>query len=161
MRVSINSPIARLMVDLPESKVIELMRLALDNASGTPAPVIKTPTTVAKPTPTPPPKAEPAGKVATKEEPKEYKGFLFIECESCGNFKKFMPKTPISKYHCDCGHYTSLKGMKELFVDCKCGAHFKYMTNAKENTLVIECLSCGSPVDLEYHEKNGNYQTIK
>lgn len=172
MRVSINSPLASLVVDLKEEQVLELMREVLDKVSGkviksTPpiqevAPKIQVPV-VEKVTPPAPP--EPVKKAVkettTPQEPKEYKGFLYIECEECGNFKSFMPKTPISQFICDCGHKTALRDMKELYVDCKCGAHFKYMTNAKESVIAINCFKCGSPVDLEYHGKNNNYQTIK
>lgn len=173
MRVSINSSIVSLVVDLQEEQVLELMREVLDRVSGkvvksTPpvqevAPKIQAPVIEKVTPPTPP---EPVKKVVidppkTPQEQKEYKGFLYIECEECGNFKAFMPKTPIHKYHCDCGHETKLWDLKEMYVDCKCGQSFKYQTNAKESVIAIDCYACGSPVDLEYHERRDNYQTIR
>lgn len=90
-----------------------------------------------------------------------YKGFMYLVCEKCGKFKGFMPKNPISEYRCDCGHTTKLEGMKAMYVVCKCGQKFKYLTNSAGSTLSIDCYNCGAPVDLEYHEKNQVYQTIQ
>lgn len=89
-----------------------------------------------------------------------YKGFLYLQCEECGKFKGFMPKNPISEYHCDCGHTTKLKDMKAMYVNCECGQKFKYLTNATGDTVTIDCYNCGSPVDLEYHGVKNNYQTM-
>lgn len=171
MRVSINSSIASLVVDLQEEQVLELMREVLDRVSGkvvksTPpvqevVPKIQAPVIEKVNPPTLPEPVKRAVKVETPQEQKDYKGFLYIECEQCGNFKAFMPKTPINRFRCDCGHETKLRDLKEMYVDCKCGQSFKYMTNAKESVIAIDCYGCGAPVDLEYHEKNGNYQTIK
>lgn len=179
MRVSINSSIASLVVDLKEEQVLELMRTVLDKVSGKPVSV-PTPTQVVAAPPMiqqvpvekviPVPVTEPVKKVvresttpipATPKTQKEYKGFLYIECEECGNFKAFMPKTPINRFRCDCGHETKLQDLKEMYVDCKCGKSFKYMTNAKDSVISIECYACGAPVDLEYHERKDNYQTIQ
>lgn len=179
MRVSINSSLASLVVDLTEEQALSLIKTALDLVSGktsTPAPKpiqVYNPASMVPPAPpTPPPapkvipkpvpvKTKQTEKVETPQEQKDYKGFLYIECEQCGSFKAFMPKTPINRFRCDCGHETKLRDLKEMYVDCKCGQSFKYQTNAKDSVIAIDCYGCGAPVDLEYHEKNGNYQTIK
>lgn len=162
MRLSLNSPVARLVVDIPEEQIMELMRLALDKASGTtPAPVIKTVEKKEVPvTPKPEPKKEVVK--TTTPEAKEYSGFLHIKCESCGKFRSFMPKNPIKQNGCkECGHVTDLKDMKELYVDCECGAKFKYLTNADDPTITMECYKCGTPIDLEHNRKHNTYQTMK
>lgn len=43
-----------------------------------------------------------------EQEPDEYKGFLMIKCEKCGEIKGFCAKTPISEYRCQCGGKTKL-----------------------------------------------------
>ena len=35
------------------------------------------------------------------------------------------------------------------------------MTNLTENMATMDCIKCGAPVDLEYHEKDNEYRTIK
>lgn len=97
-----------------------------------------------------------------RHEPTEaaYKGFLYIKCEKCGSVKGFFTRTPIKKNRCRCGHETELRGLKPLYVNCKCGANFKYQTNLTDNVASIDCINCGSPVDLEYHDKKGVYSTI-
>ena len=165
MKIRIDTPVVRLSADLTEEQVAEILGIALDYATGldshsshepkTPTPVVET-----SPEPTEPvmqwnPKApEPIKTV-------EFKGFLYLKCEECGKFKGFMPKTPISNYRCDCGHITQLKGMMVMRVNCKCGAKFKYLTNAKDSVISIDCYNCGSPVDLEYHERKQEYLTIE
>lgn len=173
MRVSINSAIASLVVDLKEEQVMSLIKTALDLVSGDTITPVPKPIQVYNPAsmvpPAPPtlkaiPKTVPVKteQDAEKEEPKEYKGFLYLQCEECRTLKAFMPKNPISKYFCECGHQTALKDLVEMKVKCtKCGSSFKYMTNAMDSVISIDCLSCGAPVDLEYYEKDNEYKTIK
>lgn len=164
MKIRIDTPMARLTADLTKEQVTEILGIALDYAVGfeslvSSEPCITTPAVESAPAP-----AEPVQKWThpIQEVPKnEYKGFLYLVCEDCGKMKGFMPKTPITKYRCDCGHITYLKDMKAMRVECKCGAKFKYTTNAKGNVLSIDCYNCGSPVDLEYHERKQEYVTIK
>lgn len=97
-----------------------------------------------------------------RHEPAEtgYKGFLYIKCEACGTTKGFCVKSPIKENRCSCGHVTELRNLKPLYVNCKCGDSFKYRTNLTDRVASIDCINCGSPVDLEYHEKNDVYVTI-
>ena len=168
MKLRLDTPIAKLTVDLPEEQVFEILGIALDYATGfspEEVPVVKEPP---KPTPTPVPVVTSA---PAPEEPKkerkydvpnatEFKGFLYLRCDVCGKFKAFMPKSPISHYKCDCGEKTELKDVRVMKVQCKCGQKFKYLTNAKDDLISIDCLACGSPVDLEYHERKHEYVTI-
>lgn len=165
MRIRIDTPIAKLTADLTEEQVAEILGITLDYALGLDSSVStkpKNPTPVVETVPAP---AEPVPN-RTNEVPAlnptkaEYKGFLYLQCEECKKFKGFMPKSPISDYHCDCGHTTHLKDMKALYVTCKCGSEFKYLTNSKDEYVTIDCLNCGAPVDLEYHSRNHNYTTI-
>lgn len=107
---------------------------------------------------TPEPKPQPE----QRPEPPEtgYKGFLYIKCESCGYTKGFCTKQPIKETRCNCGHFTKLRNLKSLYVNCKCGETFKYRTNLTDRMATINCLKCGSPVDLEYHDKKNLYATI-
>lgn len=163
MKIRIDTPVARLTADLTEEQVAEILGIALDYAVGyesinSSKPQTPTPTVETAPAP-----AEPVLNKTYKAPESvraEFKGFLYLKCEECGKFRPFMPKTPISKYRCDCGHTTYLKDMKAMRVKCKCGASFKYLTNATDSVLSIDCYNCGSPVDLEYHERKKEYVTI-
>ena len=164
MWIKIDTPIARMSVDLTEDQVAEILGIALDYAVGydpSKSSESKTTSTVVGIAPAP---AEPVQSKATPvpEIPAraEYKGFLYLQCKDCGKMKGFMPKTPISKYHCDCGSTTYLNHMRVMRVECKCGQKFKYLTNALDNMLSIDCLNCGSPIDLEFHERKQEYVTI-
>ena len=111
-----------------------------------------------------PPIHTPAPKPQQEERPEPaeagYKGFLYIKCDHCGTAKGFCTKTPIKTSRCSCGHFSLLRNLKPLYVNCKCGESFKYMTNLTDSVASINCIACGSPVDLEYHEKKGVYATI-
>lgn len=166
MKIRINTPLARIEADLQEDQVKDLLRIALQYATG--GQQSRTPSMkelFKEPWP-----YEPAPKVFIpddKPKPNEdqtetdYKGFLYIKCEACGNTKGFCAKTPIKEARCDCGHATPLKDLKPLYVHCKCGESFKYRTNLTDDTATINCIKCGSPVDLEYHGKKNVYETIK
>jgi hypothetical protein len=170
-----NTPVARLAVDLPEDRVMALLRMALNYASGMTgdieleekpvnapaAKIIKNPIAntanvriVAETKPSLPEEE------IKKPGPAAYKGFLYVKCESCGKTRGFCVKTPIKKHSCECGHTTALEDMKPMTVKCKCGAYFTYLTNITDTITSIDCLKCGAPVDLEYHEKNNEYTTI-
>ena len=161
MKIRIDTPIARLAADLPEDRVKDLLRIALEYATGGTGSVSR-PVDAAQP-------GNPAPKISfPKEDPKPkegptgtgYKGFLYIKCEECESTKGFCVKAPLRESRCDCGHTTPLEGLKPMFVKCKCGESFKYMTNLTENTASMNCIHCGAPVDLVYHEKNRTYETI-
>lgn len=95
-----------------------------------------------------------------EQEPEEYKGFLMIKCEKCGEIKGFCAKTPISEYRCQCGGKTKLRNLKMVHLHCKCGSYFKYKTNITDERFEYNCLTCGSPVDLELNGRRNTYVTI-
>ena len=165
MHIRIETPIAKLTADLTEEQVAEILGITLDYALGldssvSPKPINPTHAEVSAPAPTEPVQKR-THSLSDFPDKVEYKGFLFLKCEECGKFKGFMPKSPINKYRCDCGHTTHLKDIRAMRVECKCGASFKYLTNSKDNVISIDCYNCGSPVDLEYHERKKEYVTIK
>lgn len=169
MKISLNSPVARLAVDLPEEHVTALLRMALNYASGMTGDIeldekpVKAPAekiVVAAPATIHKAPTEPAGEIQ-KPAPKAYTGYLYVKCESCGKTKGFCVKTPIKRHSCECGHATALENLKPMTAKCKCGAYFKYLTNLTDTVVSIDCHKCGAPVDLEYHEKNNEYTTIK
>lgn len=161
MKIRIDTPIARLTADLTEDQVKELLRIALEYATGVSGSVCR-PVEDAQP-------ANPAPKITFPEPPYNpqeshaepgYKGFLYIKCEACGTTKGFCVKSPITENRCACGQVTALRNLKPLYVNCKCGESFKYRTNITDNYASIDCIKCGAPVDLEYHDKKGVYETI-
>ena len=165
MRIRIDTPLAKLTADLSEDQVAEILGIALDYAVGydpskslepkTPAPVVETAPAPAEPVQS---KVTPVPETPARV---EYKGFLYLQCKDCGKFKGFMPKTPIHKYHCDCGSTTYLNSMRVMRVECKCGQKFKYLTNALDSVITMDCMNCGSPIDLEFHERKQEYVTIE
>lgn len=165
MHIRIKTPIAELTADLAEEQVSEILRKALSYALGSDPSVSSQPNNPTSAVVSSPITTEPVQKrthtLSDFPDKVEFKGFLFLKCEECGKFKAFMPKTPIHKHRCDCGHTTILRDVRAMVVECKCGARFKYLTNAKDSILSIDCYNCGSPVDLEYHERKKEYVTIK
>lgn len=89
-----------------------------------------------------------------------YKGFLLIECPSCGKRKAFCTKTPIRKSFCSCGHEIELYDLKKAVLSCKCGKTWRYMTNIKAQSFMQNCLACGSPIDVIYNPRRGNFETL-
>lgn len=156
MKIKIETPIATLTVDLTEEQVSSILGTALNLALGSTPSESPVNTPVETPVPTTP-KTPKQAVIPSKG----YTGFLHLKCEHCGKFKTFSTKTPLAEYQCECGEVTPLKDLKSVYVQCKCESKFRYLTNAKDSILTIECFNCGSPVDLEYHEHKGNYQTIK
>lgn len=161
MKIRIDTPIARLSADLQEDQVKDLLRIALDYAAGGNG-------SIYRPVDDPQP-ANPAPKITIPKPPYNpqkipaetgYKGFLYLKCEACGSIKGFCVKSPITEHRCACGHVTALQNLKPLFVNCKCGERFKYHTNITEPIATINCIKCGAPVDVQYHDKKGTYETI-
>jgi len=90
------------------------------------------------------------------------RGFLIVECKGCGRKRAFCSKTPIISSPCRaCGTETPLdmNTMRPVHARCKCGRTFKYMTNATTETISINCLSCGAPIDLQLNGKGNAYVT--
>lgn len=111
------------------------------------------------------PSAEPAPTPDVKsdneaEEREGYKGFLYVECEKCKRIKGFCVKTPITQHVCICGHATELRDLIPAHVKCECDSRFTYQTNLQTSTFTIECLHCGSPVDMELGAKAKAFVTI-
>lgn len=94
------------------------------------------------------------------EEPEEYRGFLYVECEKCGVHKGFCVKSPITYHKCECGHETKLHGLRPAHVKCECNSRFKYYTNIQSEAFTIACLHCGSPVDMELGGKRTAFVTV-
>lgn len=162
MKITVNSPIARIEAHLPEDHVKDLLQLVIERVTGRPGAVLQ---------PVDAPAADvPAPKIIIPgDSPKPqgnhtepgYRGFLYVKCEECGTTKGFCAKAPLQEYRCDCGHKTPLSNLKPMYVNCECGENFKYLTNLTDATASMDCIRCGSPVDLEFHDKKGVYQTIK
>lgn len=93
-------------------------------------------------------------------EPQTYKGFLYIECEECGAVKGFCVKSPIEYHRCECGHETPLRNLRTAHVRCECDSNFKYNTNIQREEFTINCLHCGSPVDMELGAKGKAFVTV-
>lgn len=167
MKIRIDTPMARLTADLPEDQVKELLQIAIGYVTGgQQSRTLSMKEVIAKAMSDPEPE-QPAPMVTfVGQEPRpiqakqSYKGFLYIKCEACGTTKGFCAKTPTTKHRCTCGHETEIRNLKPLYVNCKCGASFKYQTNITDNYASIDCIQCGAPVDLEYHEKQDTYVTI-
>ena len=80
------------------------------------------------------------------------KGFLIVECENCGQTREFCSRAEITSNRChSCGHVTTLDKtyMRPAYAKCKCGREFKYQTNATGDTITINCIACGSPIDMQ------------
>jgi ribosomal protein S27E len=90
-----------------------------------------------------------------------YSGFLHIKCESCGNVHTYCPKEKIKYHKCRCGHTTRLQDLKLLYAECKCGKRSRYHTNITDNTTTVNCVNCGSPIDITWNERRNSYATLK
>lgn len=92
-----------------------------------------------------------------------YKGFLFIECEGCGEERRFFAKAPYTFWRCKCGHTTELQDLRPAFCECvKCGnPTIKYWTNSRKDKLVIDCKTCDAPVDLALNRQGTAWATVK
>lgn len=162
MKITVNTPIARIEAHLPEDQVKDLLQLVIECVTDGTSAVYQA---------TEAPGADfPAPKISIPgDSPKHqgdhaepgYTGFLYVKCEECGSAKGFCAKKPLQEYRCECGHKTPLSDLKPMHVHCECGEIFKYRTNLTDSTATMECIRCGSPVDLELHDKKGVYQTIK
>lgn len=96
----------------------------------------------------------------TEAEPQTYKGFMYVECEKCGVLKGFCVKQPITYHKCECGHKTELRDLRPAFVQCECSKRFKYRTNIQSESFTINCLNCGSPVDMELGSKSNAFVSV-
>lgn len=92
------------------------------------------------------------------------KGFLIVECENCGQTREFCSRAEITSNRChSCGHVTTLGKtyMRPAYAKCKCGREFKYQTNATGDTITINCIACGSPIDMQLNGRGTAYVTLR
>lgn len=92
------------------------------------------------------------------------KGFLIVECENCGQTREFCSRAEITSNRCrGCGHVTTLDKtyMRPAYAKCKCGREFKYQTNATGDTITINCIACGSPIDMQLNGRGTAYVTLR
>lgn len=92
------------------------------------------------------------------------KGFLIVECENCGQTREFCSRAEITSNRChSCGHVTTLDKtyMRPAYAKCKCGREFKYKTNATGDTITINCIACGSPIDMQLNGRGTAYVTLR
>jgi ribosomal protein S27E len=90
-----------------------------------------------------------------------YTGFLYVECEHCGDIHGFCAKRPLQVYRCEkCGGRTPLEDLKRLRVVCECGGKFGYNTNMTAGMTDVACFKCGNPVSVEWSERRQRYQPI-
>lgn len=92
------------------------------------------------------------------------KGFLIVECENCGQTREFYSRAEITSNRCHgCGHVTTLDKtyMRPAYAKCKCGREFKYQTNATGDTITINCIACGSPIDMQLNGRGTAYVTLR
>lgn len=92
------------------------------------------------------------------------KGFLIVECESCGQTREFCSRAEITSNKChSCGHVTTLDKtyMRPAYAKCKCGREFKYQTNATGDAITINCIACGSPIDMQLNGRGTAYVTLR
>lgn len=75
-----------------------------------------------------------------------YKGFLLIKCEECGKIKGFCSKHEITYHQCECGHRTELRDLRPMHLNCKCGNHYKYMTNIQDENFEYTCFNSGCQI---------------
>ena len=96
------------------------------------------------------------------EDRTQYRGFLLIKCEHCGQRKSFNANSPIDTFRCEkCHQYTPLKNLTPVFAECECGKRWKYRTNETTDLLEINCLECGSPISLSLNTRKKVYATIR
>ena len=180
MKVTVSTPNARVVAEMPAEKALGLLYAALegadkgfmedaeappygrgagnDEASAEETREIEERPVAMKivdepkaPTPTKKPKKR-----------KAYKGFLYLECEDCGKKKGFFAHSLIDEYSCSCGHMTKLEGLCEAEVVCHaCGNKITYQTNMIDRQFEIECLRCKAPVQLELTRDADRYVTVE
>lgn len=92
------------------------------------------------------------------------RGFLIVECEDCHTTREFCSRSPITYNRCKkCGHDTPLDAttMRPAYAKCKCGREYKYKTNADAETLSINCIACGAPIDMKLNARGTAYVTLQ
>jgi len=90
---------------------------------------------------------------------KQYIGFMYLKCSSCGHIRGFYAKAPLHTFRCDrCKNETELIGaLKPLVFVCECGRKWLYKTNFKEDCFDIACFDCGYYNTISYNHKKERY----
>ena len=100
--------------------------------------------------------------LAPPEQPRGYKGVLYLECPRCGKRRAFCSRYPLEYYKCDsCGKKTDLHDLVQMFLNCECGRNSAYLTNVTDEILDVNCIDCGMPVAVQYNAKKKLYETIQ
>lgn len=159
MKVSINTPFARLALEMDESQAAKLMTEAL--IAAVPMHVNQVEDS----------EAFRAGEKAPPEEPAEvsvapvgqngYRGFLHIKCNRCHKEKSFHIKWPLDRHRCECGHMTELRDLSEIVGKCGCGWKMKYFTNQDADSFELKCPSCDEAVLVKWDFRNKRYERVK
>jgi hypothetical protein len=89
-----------------------------------------------------------------------YKGFLYIRCEKCGIERGYSAKKSTRAHFCTCGHRTPLVDLARVDAKCECGNYWMYHTNIQDRIFSMDCLYCGSPIDLERHPRDNIYKSM-
>lgn len=70
-------------------------------------------------------------------------------------------KEPTTEFWCTCGEKSELPEiLTQAILRCECGSIWKYRTNATDDVIEYNCISCGAPVDMQYNQKRNRYETI-
>ena len=89
------------------------------------------------------------------------RGGLLIKCDKCGKIKGFCAKESTTEFWCTCGEKSELpERLTQAILRCECGSIWKYRTNATDDVIEYNCISCGVPVDMQYNQKRNRYETI-
>lgn len=89
-------------------------------------------------------------------------GFLHIKCPKCGKARGLYMKTHPSNFRCKCGAVFPLpEQMTKVYVNCPCceGA-VRYLTNRTDESFTMTCFECEAPVNLEFNERKGRYESL-
>ena len=89
-----------------------------------------------------------------------YKGFLYIKCPTCGEVKGFCSKRSLTHHQCECGDRVELHDLVPICVRCECGKSYRYLTNMEEPAFDINCMTCGSPMAVQWNDKKKQYETM-
>lgn len=89
-----------------------------------------------------------------------FSGFLLIKCEECGAVNAYCTKIRRYAHRCKaCGEYTPLEALKPVYMECRCGRKYRYLTNIGTRTFVHTCMGCGRKVTLMLGRKKTAYVT--
>lgn len=150
MKLTIKTIFGERTFELSEPDAIELIELAERASSDLPklAPVVERPPVIET-------------EVSVDAANRGYKGFLHIKCEKCGTVKGYCTSRPLHYHRCNCRHHTPLFDLAPVRAKCKCGEFFTYMTNIVDPQFTMNCMSCGSPIELELDDHGTAYVTVE